>query len=399
MKNLYRLLSAVLLCCLSISCMNEGSLPNPDSAHVPKANGEAIGGIELVVSVDWEGSALKDKIIDPVQIEKFRRFRELAPDTPLLQLVNPALFTKRGADKVRIAEQVRSVMKPGDELGIHIHGWKNLVEAAGVTYRDSLSIYDTELARDPDLFQCDDDCGYGVPLTVYSTEDMRKLLKFSVREFRDVGLDQGYNTPRTFRAAAWVYGLALYRALIAENFELDVSPISYEEKIARDWAFAPKALEGTLPKIFHLLVNSRPTVFAYLFGNKKYSLSTTESYAVSFGQIAKGQSDIPKDYDRSWENRNLKVMIANGGTSDSYWRRGRDRGGVDSTGVVEILESFKKVADVYRTAPDRIHYLQFVMHFDYAESHATFSEGLAKIFEYSRQNNIPLSYAPLPLLR
>jgi hypothetical protein len=110
----------------------------------------------LVVTVDWEGLNLSDD-----NLAAMRALRERFPEIPLVQFLNAAYFTKPDADADAVQARIASVLRDGDELGLHIHGWKRLFEAAGVSYRPSPTF------RGPDESgpACDYDCGHAVPIS------------------------------------------------------------------------------------------------------------------------------------------------------------------------------------------------------------------------------------------
>ena len=76
-----------------------------------------------------------------INLRAFAPFREAHPDVPLTHFLNAAYFTKRDADADKVAEQIQHVLRPIDELGLHIHPWKSLVEAAGVKFRTEPTIW------------------------------------------------------------------------------------------------------------------------------------------------------------------------------------------------------------------------------------------------------------------
>jgi len=99
------------------------SIPTPPRVHV-------------AISVDWEGSDLS-----AINLNAFRVYREAHPDVPLTHFLNAAYFTKLDANASKVQADVRRALRPGDELGLHIHPWKSLVEAAGVKFRTEPTIW------------------------------------------------------------------------------------------------------------------------------------------------------------------------------------------------------------------------------------------------------------------
>jgi hypothetical protein len=165
--------------------------------------------LRVVVSVDWEGRNL-----DPQNLAAMEHFRHDYPKVPLQHFLNAAYYTKVDADPRLTTAAIRSVLRKGDEHGLHIHAWKSLVEAAGVKFR-------TEPAfRGPlDLSQCDPDCGHDVNMAAYNEKELQKLIRFSIKKL----VQQGFERPRSFRAGAWQADKHVFRALAREGITLDSS--------------------------------------------------------------------------------------------------------------------------------------------------------------------------------
>ena len=132
----------------------------------------AEAALRVVVSVDWEGRNL-----DPQNLAAMEHFRHDYPKVPLQHFLNAAYYTKVDADPRLTTAAIRSVLRDGDEHGLHIHPWKSLVEASAVTFR-------TEPAfRGPlDLSQCDPDCGHDVNMAAYNEKELQKIIRFSIKK-------------------------------------------------------------------------------------------------------------------------------------------------------------------------------------------------------------------------
>jgi hypothetical protein len=200
-----RLLSAVLFAAAGCSSPSpadgQGSGDRADSADRT---------LKVVISVDWEGREL-------VGLDDMKKFRDDHPNVPLTQYLNAAYFTKKGADAEEVATKIKSVLRPGDEHGLHIHAWKSLFEAAGVTYHNGTTYW----GRDSSLEDCTVDCGQEVMLNSYSTEEIQRVIKFS----NDTLVSHGFTRPVSFRAGGFIADRAVLEAVTAEGFVRDSSPI------------------------------------------------------------------------------------------------------------------------------------------------------------------------------
>jgi hypothetical protein len=170
----------------------------------------ALAKAYVVVSVDWEGRDLQ-----PANLRAMSRFREDYPQVPLQHFLNAAYYTKPGADARATTAAIRSVLRDGDEHGLHVHAWRSLVTEAGVAFRTGPSFVD----RDVVLELCGVDCGNDVALTSYTVDELRRVLRFSV----DTLVGQGFGRARSFRAGGWMADRNVLTALALEGFTLDSS--------------------------------------------------------------------------------------------------------------------------------------------------------------------------------
>jgi hypothetical protein len=172
---------------------------------------QAAGKLQLLVTVDWEGRNL-----DPANLQAMQDFRAQFPQLPILHYLNAAYFTKPDADATEAEQAMRGALAPGDEAGLHIHGWKRLFEAAGVTFRASPQFNTTAPATD-----CGYDCGHMVPISAYTVEELRRVIRFSNATLKA----HGFGTPRSFRAGGWMAAPNVLHALAAEGFKTDSSAV------------------------------------------------------------------------------------------------------------------------------------------------------------------------------
>lgn len=170
------------------------------------------GRIQLLVTVDWEGLELSD-----ANLIAMRNFRTRFPQVKLVQFLNAAYFTKIDADVDNTKQRIASVLSPGDEHGLHIHGWKRLVEASGVSFRSSPTFWGSPLR----LEECDYDCGHEVPISAYSTDELRKVVKFSL----DTLETNGFGRAVSFRSGGWMATESVREAIKAEGMLYEESAV------------------------------------------------------------------------------------------------------------------------------------------------------------------------------
>ncbi|HYX32455.1 MAG TPA: hypothetical protein VE954_05030 [Oligoflexus sp.] len=184
----------------------------------------AQGQVRIVVSVDWEGRELQSRNLQAMQ-----KFRKDYPEIPLQHFLNAAYYTKPGAVPSQITQTVRSVLRPGDEEGLHVHAWRSLVRASGVAFRTGPSFVEGEV----DLRTCTVDCGHDVALTAYTQTELQKVLRYSVSTLQK----QGFARATSFRAGGWQANSKVLRALAAEGFRVD-SSATYAEYLFESWGDA-----------------------------------------------------------------------------------------------------------------------------------------------------------------
>lgn len=167
--------------------------------------------VYLIISVDWEGDLLK-----PVNLQAMRQFSKRFPQIPLVQFLNAAYFLKTSANRTVIAKKIKSVLRPGDQIGLHIHSWKSLIEASGVKYKPSPTFWGLSISKGRH-----GDPGDDVPLTEYSRAEVSKIIKFSLDTLQEHKLG-----PATaFRGGGWMVNDDVFRAMQENGIFIDSSAV------------------------------------------------------------------------------------------------------------------------------------------------------------------------------
>ena len=105
----------------------------------------------------------------------------------LYNTLNAAYYTKPGADVARVTSLVRAGLMPGDERGLHVHGWKSLFEAAGSAFKDKPSFWGPGYPLQP----TGGDMGHEVEIGAYSVSELRAVLRLSRAILGKAGLPIG----------------------------------------------------------------------------------------------------------------------------------------------------------------------------------------------------------------
>lgn len=187
--------------------------PNGDAADVDESDLTKRGKLRLVVTVDWEGRDLNES-----NLRAMENLRTRFPQVKIVHFLNAAYFTKPGAVASDVSTRVNRVLRPGDEKGLHIHGWKRLFEASGVTFRTDPTFWGTSI---DEKSACSFDCGHEVPINAYTTDELRKVVKFSL----DTLETNGFGRAKSFRCGGWVASSNVRDALAAEGIRADHSEV------------------------------------------------------------------------------------------------------------------------------------------------------------------------------
>jgi len=289
--------------------------------------------LRVVVSVDWEGRNL-----DPQNLASMEHFRHDYPQVPLQHFLNAAYFTKPDADARVTAAAIKSVLRAGDEHGLHIHPWRSLVQAAGVKFR-------TEPAfRGPmDLSQCDPDCGHDVNMAAYDEKELQKLIRLSIKTLTK----HGFERPRSFRAGAWQADNHVFRALAREGITLDSSATS-AEYLKERWGHS--LLYPVVGKLW------------------PHITSTSQPYRIPLGQ-------------------GLSILqLPNNGCLADYVSGAR------------IAQTFQENVEVWKKDKTKDIYISIGFHQETAQKYLPhLRQGIDTIMQISARDNLPVEFVVPPL--
>jgi hypothetical protein len=171
--------------------------------------------LHLFMSVDWEGASLEDD-----NINTMRDFRDQFPEVKLIHFISPSYFTQAGADSAGFSAKFNSVYNPDiDQIGLHVHAWKSLIELAGVQYRDSPQYLNSRRTF-PDV----SDQGHDVMLNAYTRDELVNIFAKSIEIFGENGL----RAPSIFRSGGWLAAPNVLEALADVGITADSSAVPAE---------------------------------------------------------------------------------------------------------------------------------------------------------------------------
>jgi hypothetical protein len=170
--------------------------------------------INLLITVDYEGYNL-----DPENIAAFIKFREEFPNIKVVHFLNPAYFLQPGADPIFVQKTLQSLIRPGDELGLHIHALKTLLDAASVEFRDPINFWGRK-----NSVAINGVLGHDVPLSIFTEQEIEKIVKTSI----EILSKYGFTDLKSFRAGGWVAPPSVLNAVAKYGIKVDSSPVPAE---------------------------------------------------------------------------------------------------------------------------------------------------------------------------
>lgn len=194
------------------------------------------GHVVVVLTLDWEGATIVPESLDALDV-----LRKTLGDVPITHFISAAYFTKAEPPPQLVKTLVESVHK-GDELAIHLHGWKSLAVAAKVEPRLAPSF----LTGTNTLLEFDDgDTGFDVDLDAYSVTDLRALLRTSARLLEQTHLP----ISKAFRAGAYLATPKVIQAIREEGYTTDSSATDWHQIAAQKDPFLLRRVKGVWPSV------------------------------------------------------------------------------------------------------------------------------------------------------
>jgi hypothetical protein len=157
-------------------------------------------------TIDWEGNDVKQEYLNDMHELSRKHY-----DFPMTHFFNPRIYATSAVSKTRADYLTNWVIDRrdtyGDSIGLHLHMYTDMVQAAGVTPH-----------YDPCWGWSTTD-GYDSLVSGYSYDDMDKILDWSADRFEENGL----GNPKSFRAGGWFANETTLKALNDNGFDYDSS--------------------------------------------------------------------------------------------------------------------------------------------------------------------------------
>lgn len=175
--------------------------------------------LDIIISVDWEGTSLEEK-----NLASLRDFKKRY-HVPFLHYMNPAYFTHPALKNRDISSQLNRCIFEDDEMGLHLHGPRHLIEQCGVKFRSQPSFTVQGDAHEGAMR------GQEVMLHTYNQSEFSQLLFFSTHLFKK----QGWSDLKSFRAGGWMISPEQVRCLSDFGFKFDSSAVSPQSLVGTSW--------------------------------------------------------------------------------------------------------------------------------------------------------------------
>lgn len=169
------------------------------------------------MTIDWEGAYFSGPALDALDSLRGK----LGADVPLTHFVCSGYFSKEEPDPAAF-ENIRTSVRPGDELALHLHLWKSLAVAASIEPKLSPSF----LTGTDELIEFPDgDVGFDTDLDVYGVADLRALVRTSKKLLGPTEI----TVSTSFRAGGYLATPKVLQAIRDEGFTTDSSAAAADQ--------------------------------------------------------------------------------------------------------------------------------------------------------------------------
>lgn len=163
--------------------------------------------IKVIVSMDWEGTGLKEKNL--LAIEDFKARWNI----PIVHFYNPAYYTHPDISESEIHDFVGRAFFKEDEIGLHLHTPQHLLNRAGVKLRPS-PCFSRLGDFNPMPFK-----GQEVMLLAYSKDEVKTLIQYSLGLLKS----HGFHSIQSFRAGGWMADERVWESLCETGLSIESS--------------------------------------------------------------------------------------------------------------------------------------------------------------------------------
>lgn len=167
--------------------------------------------IKLLISLAWDGPNVNEH-----NLLTFKNFRDKFANIPVSHFVSPSYFTS--TDAAHNKSVIQSLYRTGDQIGLAVAPWKSILTGTGVTFRSSPTFWGAPLSQ----ASCMSDCGGEVPLNIYTTEEVRRILSSSIKVMEQ----QGFKGLKGMQVTGWMATPEILAAANEVGIKYDFSMVT-----------------------------------------------------------------------------------------------------------------------------------------------------------------------------
>lgn len=182
-----------------------------------------MGQIYICITIDWEGERLDD-VNDLIKIRN-----KIDENIPFTHFICPNYFLVN-PDTKNTSDLIKTAIKPIDEVGLHIHCYKELINhVPDVSFRTEQNYHNTPGWFEEKIIKKiypsyqRNVTGRGVPLSVYSRDEIQKIISESKKLLCD---HLNLESIKGFRAGGWIANDTVLDVVEDLGFKYDSSAVS-----------------------------------------------------------------------------------------------------------------------------------------------------------------------------
>ena len=145
----------------------------------------------ILIALHWEGESIKE-----ASIRSLEKFRKEFSQVKIVHLLNPAYLLRSEQEKKKAMKALQRVVMDHDMFGLHLNGWKSLIDEADVDFRFQPTFWGNEIGKR----QCSIDCGHEVAIFTYKSNELLEIVE-SAKETLEKA---GFENLNFFHAAGWL---------------------------------------------------------------------------------------------------------------------------------------------------------------------------------------------------
>ena len=178
----------------------------------------------ICLTVDWEGEHFKN-IYDLQSL-----MQKYAGDVPVTHFICPAYFT---SGLINSADKIKTVLKDDDEIALHLHPFKSLINYCRIPFRAEHNYHKTRISdlisHTPkplrDFLERKFISGRGVPISVYTDNEIDRMIKKCLHLLQnELNIAKVYG----FRAGGWLLRDSIFPLLDENGIYYDSSAVPPE---------------------------------------------------------------------------------------------------------------------------------------------------------------------------